>query len=165
MTDDELRARARRLLKRAVAAQIRLATAESCTGGLLAGVLTDIPGASASYAGGLVAYANDVKERHLGVRAQTLKNEGAVSQAVALQMAHGACRTFEAGLAMAVTGVAGPGGGTPAKPVGTVWIAAALASGQDTARLLHLGGDRDAVRRASLAAALDLALEALALAH
>ncbi len=160
--EEALHARARRLLDRAESASVRLATAESCTGGLLAGIITGVPGASASFAGGLVAYANEIKIRHLGVPARVLEAQGAVSEAVALRMAHGARQSFGAGLAMAVTGIAGPSGGTPEKPAGTVWIAVALKPGREVARCERFGGGRAQVRRASVAAALDLALEMLA---
>ena len=141
---------------------LKLATAESCTGGLLAKVITDLPGASACYSGGLVAYSNDIKIRHLGVDPLALKQHGAVSRIVALQMAFGACRQFSADVAMAVTGVAGPGGATRPKPVGTVWLAVALSAGTGVARLEHFGGDRAAVRESSVAVVLDMALEAMA---
>lgn len=150
----------RRLASRAMAHGLKLATAESCTGGLLATVITDLPGASAYYSGGVVAYSNDIKIRHLGVDPMALAKHGSVSRIVALQMAFGARRHFSADVAMAVTGVAGPGGGTAAKPVGTVWLAVALSAGAGVARLEHFGGDRAAVRHHSVAAALHLALEA-----
>ncbi len=160
--EEALRERARRLLERAESADLRLATAESCTGGLLAGIITALPGASASFAGGLVAYANEIKVRHLGVPARVLEAEGAVSEAVALRMARGARERFGAGLAIAATGIAGPAGGTPEKPVGTVWIAVSHSPGGDVARRQRFGGGRAEVRLASVAAALDLALETLA---
>ena len=153
---------ARRLAAAAARRGVRMATAESCTGGLLAKTITDIPGASAHYAGGVVAYSNDVKVRHLGVDPASLEEHGAVSRVVALEMAAGAARRFRAGLAMAVTGIAGPGGGTPEKPVGTVWLAVALAGGRAVAAQERFPGDRDSVRRASVARVLELAAEAAA---
>lgn len=150
---------ARRLAAAAARRGLRLATAESCTGGLLATTITDLPGASAHYAGGVVAYSNDVKTGHLGVDPASLEEHGAVSRAVALQMACGAVRRFRADLAMAVTGIAGPGGGTPEKPVGTVWLAVAVAGGPASATLKRFPGDRDSVRRASVARVLELAAE------
>jgi len=102
-----------------------LAVAESCTGGCLAHRLTNVPGASAVFLGGLVTYSNEAKQKFLGVRAQTLAEHGAVSEAVAREMAEGACRENRTTYALAVTGIAGPTGGTPVKPVGTVFVALA----------------------------------------
>lgn len=152
----------RRLANRAMTRGVRLATAESCTGGLLAKVITDLPGASSCYRGGLIAYSNDIKVRHLGVDPLALERHGAVSRIVALQMAFGACRSFSADLAMAVTGIAGPGGGTKIKPVGTVWLAVAQSAGTGIARREVFDGDRTAVRESSVAAVLNMALQAMA---
>jgi PncC family amidohydrolase len=100
-----------------------VATAESCTGGLIASLLTDVSGSSDYYLGGVIAYANEVKRDVLGVSAETLQTVGAVSQEAALQMARGARRLLEADYALSTTGIAGPTGGTPEKPVGLVYIA------------------------------------------
>lgn len=156
----ELTAGARRLADIAIRLGLRVATAESCTGGLLAKIITDLPGASAHYAGGVVAYANDVKVKHLGVDPESLEAHGAVSREVALEMAAGARRRFRADVAMAVTGIAGPEGGAPGKPVGTVWLAVALPGGTAQARVKHFAGDRATVRDASVAAVLEMAAEA-----
>ena len=102
-----------------------LALAESCTGGFVADIITNVPGASKIFLGGIVAYSNGVKEKFLGVRPETLKKHGAVSEIVAREMAEGARKNFGADFAIAVTGIAGPTGGTKEKPVGTVFIAVA----------------------------------------
>lgn len=133
-----------------------LALAESCTGGLIGKRLTDAAGASTFVLGGVVAYSNSIKERLLGVRPDTLAAHGAVSGETATEMAKGARRAFNADYAVSVTGIAGPGGGTPEKPVGTVWIGIAGADLLDARRLL-LRGDREEVRERAAQAALALA--------
>jgi nicotinamide-nucleotide amidase len=137
-----------------------IATAESCTGGLIAARLTDVPGSSDYFLGGIVAYANDVKSGGLGVVPATLATHGAVSEETAIEMAAGARARFAADWAISATGIAGPGGGTPEKPVGTVWIAVAGPGGV-RARLLRPPGDRALIRGWTVAAALELAREAL----
>lgn len=107
-----------------------LAIAESCTGGYISHRITNVPGASAVFSAGLVTYANEAKQKFLGVRAETLAQNGAVSEAVAREMAEGALRAAGTDYSIAVTGIAGPGGGTPEKPVGTVFIG--VASAQET---------------------------------
>jgi nicotinamide-nucleotide amidase len=106
-----------------------LALAESCTGGFIASQITNVPGASKIFLGGVVAYSNEAKRKFLGVRAKTLARHGAVSEAVATEMAEGARKRFGADFAIAVTGIAGPAGGTKTKPVGTVLLALAGAVG------------------------------------
>ncbi len=131
-----------------------LAVAESCTGGLIAAELSSIPGASAVFLGGFVTYSNEMKTGLLGVSEETLARHGAVSEAVARAMALGVREATGAGLTIAVTGIAGPDGGTPGKPVGTVWIALADAGGA-RATLHHFRGDRSVVRRRATVTALD----------
>jgi len=159
--DTGARGLAARLAAAATGLGLKIATAESCTGGLVAKTVTDLPGSSACYVGGVVAYADDVKVRQLGVDPGVLRSRGAVSRPVALQMARGALRRFSADVALAVTGIAGPGGGTPAKPVGTVWMAVALANGTATARRHRFAGDRETVRERSVAEVLGMALAAV----
>ncbi len=132
-----------------------LATAESCTGGMIGASLTDVPGASRYYMGGVVSYANSVKESLLGVRPDDLATHGAVSSEVAEAMAVGVRAALGADLAVAVTGIAGPDGGTPEKPVGTVWIAIASPRGVRAERFIF-GRERDVVRARAAATALNL---------
>jgi nicotinamide-nucleotide amidase len=134
---------------------LTLATAESCTGGLVGARLTAVPGASDVYVGGVVAYSNDAKSAHLHVSEDVLANHGAVSAEAAEAMAAGARAAFGADAAIAVTGIAGPGGGTPEKPVGLVFLYAKSPYG-DSASRLELPGDRDAVRSRAAAAVLHL---------
>ena len=148
------------VLDRVRAAGGHLAVAESCTGGLVAARLTAVPGASAVFVGGIVAYENAVKVAELDVPEPTIRSEGAVSEAVVRAMAAGAQRRFGAEAVIAVTGVAGPEGGTAEKPVGTVWLCAAW---RDTQRAVRIGvpGDRAEVRGRAAQAALDLMRRAL----
>ncbi len=149
---------ARALGERLAARGLRMATAESCTGGWIAKVLTDIPGSSKWFEGGLVVYSNAAKVHLLGVPPETLARSGAVSGEVVAALAHGALERLDAQIAVAVSGVAGPGGGSPAKPVGTVWLAWGWYSpgGTITTHGTHhlFSGDREAVRRQSVVAAL-----------
>jgi nicotinamide-nucleotide amidase len=134
---------------------LTLATAESCTGGMVGMRLTSVPGASDVYRGGIVAYANEVKERELGVPAELIERHGAVSAEVAAAMAEGARRRLGADVAVAVTGVAGPGGGSEEKPVGTVFLHVATADGGRGIDLTY-PGDREPIRRRGTVAALHL---------
>jgi nicotinamide-nucleotide amidase len=133
----------------------RVALAESCTGGLLASLLTSVPGASAVLDLGVVAYANAMKERLLGVPAADLATHGAVSEPVARALAEGARRAGGADWGIGVTGIAGPSGGTPEKPVGTVHLALAGAAGTSAAHRVYRG-DRERIRRQAAYEALNL---------
>jgi nicotinamide-nucleotide amidase len=135
---------------------MKIAVAESCTGGMLGARLTAIAGSSDVMLGGVIAYANEVKELHLGVRADTLRANGAVSEETAREMAVGVCERFGAPVGVAITGIAGPGGGTAEKPVGTVCIAVAAAGSVRSVKVQMIG-DRDEIRRRSAQAALNLA--------
>ena len=135
----------------------RLVTAESCTGGWLAQALTANAGSSSWFDRGFVTYSNEAKQQSLGVQAATLAAHGAVSAATAAEMATGALRTADADLALAITGIAGPEGGTPDKPIGTVWFAFAVKGQPVATRLRRLDGDRRAVRAAAVAYALEAA--------
>jgi nicotinamide-nucleotide amidase len=134
-----------------------IATAESCTGGWIAKALTDVAGSSQWVVEGFVTYSNAAKMRTLGVPRPVLEANGAVSEAVVRRMAIGALERSGAEVAVAVTGIAGPGGAVPGKPVGTVWLAWAVRNGkriQVVVELKHFRGDREAIRRKSVRAAL-----------
>lgn len=156
-----LRERAARVVKTLIDRSLSLALAESSTGGLLADLLTDVPGASGCLLGGVIAYDNRAKVALLGVRERTLVAEGAVSAAVAAEMAVGAQTAFAADLGIAVTGIAGPGGGTRQKPVGLTFVALA-ADGQTTVeQATFAGGGRRRVKAQAVSLALDLLLRHL----
>ncbi|WP_272701019.1 CinA family protein [Desulfovibrio sp. Fe33] len=131
-----------------------LATAESCTGGLLASTLTDTPGSSEWFAGSVVAYSNKVKNRLLDVPEATLEEHGAVSEPVVLAMALNVLKTIGADVSVAISGIAGPGGGTPEKPVGTVWIAWAWPGGS-RARQYSFRGTRDQIKSQTVMTAIN----------
>lgn len=131
----------------------QLVTAESCTGGLIAGACTDLAGSSNWFERGFVSYSNQAKTEMLGVEPALIEMHGAVSEAVALAMARGAVRHSLAQCSLAVTGVAGPGGGSPDKPVGTVWFGWCV-EGRCDAECVRFAGDRAAVREATVAHAL-----------
>lgn len=139
---------------------LTLAVAESCTGGGLGDALTDIAGSSAYFLGGVIAYSNAVKEAVLGVPHALLEEEGAVSPEVAIAMAEGARRLIGADLALSITGIAGPGGGTESKPVGLVYIGLATAEGSRAGRYTW-SGNRRQNKQASVCAALGLLIEHL----
>lgn len=134
---------------------LKIAVAESCTGGMLGARITAIPGSSDTMLGGVIAYADAVKQGHLGVRPETLKAHGAVSEETAREMAAGVCGRFGAQVGVSITGIAGPGGGTLEKPVGTVCMAVS-AAGAVRAVKVQMLGDRDEIRRRSAQAALNL---------
>ena len=138
---------------------LTVATAESCTGGGIGAAFTDLAGSSAWFNGGIISYSNEAKQQLLGVSEQTLSDYGAVSEEVVRQMVAGACRQLNSNMAVAVSGVAGPDGGSPEKPVGTVWIAWAHGDkGGDnadiTCRCFLFEGDRAAVREATVNASV-----------
>ena len=160
--DPQLARLAAQVAQAACQGGFRIAVAESCTGGWLARCFTDLAGSSDWFEGGWVVYSNALKHRCLGVAEQDLCHHGAVSQAVVEALALGARRLAEVDLAVAISGVAGPGGGSDDKPVGTVWFSW-TGPGQDDlqSRCLHLPGDREAVRRASVAEAMTGLLRAM----
>ena len=129
-------------------------TVESCTGGLLGKYMTDIPGSSRVYWGGWVAYSNEAKQHLVGVGDGLLQAHGAVSREAVTAMARGALEASGAGLSIAVSGIAGPDGGTPDKPVGTVWVACSLRGGEAQALCFAFSGSRDAIRRKTAVAAM-----------
>lgn len=139
---------------------LRLATAESCTGGLVGHRVTNIPGSSDYYLGGITAYSNEAKQRLLGVQPGTLQAHGAVSRDTVLEMAQGARRVVGAEIGVSVSGVAGPGGGTPGKPVGLVWIGLSTPQG-DWAIECLFHGSRVENKEASAQAALQLVVDYL----
>ena len=154
MTDDELNDLAAQLGRALQAREWKLTTAESCTGGWVAKVLTDVAGSSAWFERGFVTYSDAAKQDSLGVRTATLKDFGAVSEQTAREMASGALAHSRADVALAITGIAGPGGGSMDKPVGLVWFAWARCSGALRVAQQQFSGDREAVRRQAVIAAL-----------
>lgn len=159
-TDEELLELARRLGAACRDRGLRIGTAESCTGGLVAHVITEVPGSSDYFTGGLVTYSNDLKTGLVDVPVEVLEAHGAVSAQVARAMAEGARRRLAVDLAVAVTGVAGPDGGTAAKPVGLTYVAVADGEGDDVRRHVW-DSDRTGNKRLSAAAALDFLLARL----
>lgn len=145
-----------------VASSKAVSTAESCTGGWIAKSITDIPGSSAAFGYGVVSYSNGAKESILGVKNETLEKHGAVSEAVVEEMAEGVLHLSGSDIAVAVSGVAGPDGGTDEKPVGTVWFAWAVRDGSNAlvdTSCEHFSGDRELVRELTVAHALQGVLE------
>jgi len=137
-----------------------LATAESCTGGLISHRITEVPGSSEYFLGGVTAYAYAAKEQLLGVDHETIVTHGAVSEETVMQMACGARKALEADLAVSVSGIAGPGGGMPNKPVGTVWIGLCTPTGS-WAHVFYFHGNRSEIKQASATAALTAVVDYL----
>jgi nicotinamide-nucleotide amidase len=161
MPSDRLIALAERLQGICLGRGLTVATAESCTGGLVAETITEIPGSSAYFVGGVVSYADSVKAEVLGVPGEMLRAHGAVSAQVARAMAAGARERLTAAMAISITGIAGPDGGSAAKPVGLTYLGLATEAGTDVRRHLFTG-DRAANRESSAVAALEWLLEATA---
>jgi len=158
MFDNRLLDKAKLILEGCRQQELTLATAESCTGGLIAGLFTEIPGSSDVVDCGFVTYSNRAKQGMLGVPEALLRQHGAVSEPVARAMAEGVLARSPADIALAVTGIAGPGGGTETKPVGLVYLAAARRGAPVAVERRVFDGDRHAVRMATVARALDMAL-------
>lgn len=153
-SDEELSQLAHALGERLRQTRDHLVTAESCTGGWIAKCVTDIAGSSDWFDCGMAAYSYEAKQALLGVRPQTLETHGAVSRETVIEMVSGALVNSGASVAVAVTGIAGPGGGSPDKPVGTVWVGWKRRGGYARAEVFHFEGDREAVRRQTVASAL-----------
>ena len=156
MTDSELMQLSEQVGQALKARGATVTTAESCTGGWVAKVITDIAGSSAWFEGGFVTYSNEAKAQMIGVREETLAQHGAVSEPVVVEMAIGALKAARADYAGSISGIAGPDGGSAEKPVGTVWFGVASASGQGVTQRECFAGDREAVRRQATAYALNL---------
>lgn len=160
MAGSDARALSRALLDLCRSRKLTIATAESCTGGLVAGALTEIPGSSDVIDRGFVTYSNDAKRKMLGVKASTLESFGAVSKETAIQMAVGALEEGDVDLAVSITGIAGPGGATPGKPVGLVHFAVAARDGRIASKECRFGAiGRSAVRQRSVLEALRMLME------
>ena len=160
--DDDIQRLAERLLENARARGFKLATAESCTGGLIAGALTDIAGSSNVVDRGFVTYSNEAKQQMLGVSFATIEKFGAVSEPTAKEMAYGALANSLADITVSVTGIAGPGGGSDDKPVGLVWFGIAEQGMPPRAEKMLFGDiGRSAVRQKTIEHALNMMLEAL----
>ena len=158
---EKLNGLAKRVGKGLLKRRLILASAESCTGGWVAKVVTDIPGSSAWFERGFVTYTNEAKRQMLGVRRQTLEEQGAVSEATVREMAEGALAHSGADIALAISGIAGPGGGTVEKPVGTVCFAWSARAGGTWVRCKRFSGSREAVRRKSVAYSLNKILKVI----
>jgi len=154
MTDSELMQLSERIGLALKARGATLTTAESCTGGWVAKVITDVAGSSAWFDRGFVTYSNEAKAQMIGVKPTTLEAHGAVSEPVVVEMAIGAIKAARAAYAISISGIAGPDGGSAEKPVGTVWFGFASAAGEGITRCECFAGDRESVRRQATAYAL-----------
>lgn len=152
----------REIIEKLIEKGIVVATAESCTGGMISSTITDVPGSSAIFGYGMVTYSNDAKMKILGVKEDTLKQFGAVSKETAYEMAEGLKNVSSADVAVSVTGIAGPGGGSEEKPVGLVYMGIATEKGISTKKNLF-NGDRDEIRKQTVHTALNLIAEKLGL--
>lgn len=150
----------RKIIEKLIEKGIVVATAESCTGGMIASAITDVSGSSAIFGYGMVTYSNEAKMKILGVREDTLKKFGAVSKETAYEMAEGLQKVSSADVAVSVTGIAGPGGGSELKPVGLVYMGISTKQGISTRKNLFTG-DRDEIRKQTVNAALNLIAEKL----
>jgi nicotinamide-nucleotide amidase len=159
MNDEQLQQLSHRIGEQLKRRQATVTAAESCTGGWIAKVFTDISGSSAWFERGFVTYSNEAKQQMVGVQETTLQQHGAVSEQTVREMATGAAKAAAAEYAIAVSGIAGPEGGMPNKPVGTVWFAIVGPEGRVLAQRQIFAGDRDAVRRQSVAWALQTLLD------
>ena len=154
MDDKALQSLAARLGQQLLSQKLKMATAESCSGGWIGKIITDIDGSSGWFEGGVISYSNHLKQQLLEVPEALLIEHGAVSQPVVEAMARGALSSMAVNLSVAVSGIAGPGGGTAGKPVGTVWLAWASSDGMLKSECCHFKGDREQVRRQTVAQAL-----------
>ncbi|MDC7223564.1 MAG: CinA family protein [Spirochaetales bacterium] len=160
MKTDEIENLARRAVEKLSAKGMNLSVAESCTGGLIGKTVTDISGSSAVFYGGFILYSNEAKMDLAGVSSDTLRLYGAVSEGTVREMAEGTRQRCKSDFSLAVSGIAGPGGGTEEKPVGTVWVGLAHPLGTE-AKMFHFSGNRDSVRHETLKEALFLLIDNL----
>ena len=165
LSDQELQTLAAQLGECLVALNMRLALAESCTGGWLAKIITDLPGSSSWFNGSLVTYSNEAKQQILGVQKHTLDEFGAVSAETVLEMSSGVLAHMDADVALSISGIAGPGGGSDDKPVGLVWFGLGGRDKPVSAESYCFEGDREAVRRQAVEKALQLLLSMLECDH
>ncbi len=163
--DEELYKLAKTIIRSAKAKGLTIATAESCTGGWIAKYLTDIPGSSSVYKGSIVAYANEVKENLLGVSKETMIEHGAVSEQTAAEMVKNCAQAFSVDIAISVTGIAGPGGGTAEKPVGLVYMGLYIGGEIKTEEFQFEDNGRDGVRRSAVHSGLQQIISSMGQIH